>query len=221
MIRIALSGSSGKMGLCLQAIIKKSQNLKLSALANRKKPTELWIDREIDGVIDFSLPPLFIKSLAWSETHKKPFVSGTTGLSLAQKQALQKASLKIPVFYAENMSPGIFFISKCLSELKVPEWEIQLEDIHHQGKKDRPSGTALLLKKNLPPVLQKKLRIKSLRKGKEFGTHRIWLKSAEEVLLLEHQALNRSLFAKGAISALRFLLGKNSGLFGPKDLYIS
>ena len=220
-IRLGLSGSSGKMGLSLKSLIKKSSSFKLSLSANRKNPVELWRAEEIDGVIDFSLPPLFSKSLRWSVKNQKPFVSGTTGLSAAQKQSLKKASLKIPVFYAENMSGGIFLISKWMAELFHSEFEIHIEDIHHKKKKDRPSGTARWIKKSFPPALQKKIQIKSLRKGKEFGTHRIYLKSQEEILLLEHRALNRGLFASGALKALLLILNKKRGLFGAKDLYMS
>ena len=146
-------------------------------------------------------------------------MSGTTGLNLLQKKALKKASKTIPVFYGENMSGGIFLLTKWLKNLFNEETEILIEDIHHKNKKDKPSGTALRLEKSLPAFLKKKVKIKSLRKGREFGTHRILIKSSEEVLILEHRALKRELFAKGALQALFFILKKEKGYYSTPDLY--
>lgn len=207
------------MGKSIKAVVKKSARIKITATANQKHTPKNWKAKDIDGVIDFSLPALFSQSLAWSVKNKKAFVSGTTALSPTQKQALKKASQTIPVFYGENMSGGIFLFSKWLKELFNEEVDILIEDIHHKNKKDKPSGTALRLKQSLPNFLKKKVKIKSLRKGQEFGTHRLIVKSSEEILSLEHQALNRELFAKGALQALLFILKKKKGYYEPVDLY--
>ena len=220
MIRIALSGDRGRMGKSLRKLIKKSPSLKTTAKANRDHSPKKWKNSQIDGVIDFSLPDLFSQSLDWAVQNKKPFVSGTTGLSLSQKKALKTSGKIIPVFYGENMSGGIFLFTKWLNELFNEEVKILIEDIHHKNKKDKPSGTALKLEKSLPSFLKRKTKIKSIRKGKEFGTHRILIKSSEEVLTLTHQALNRELFAKGALQALFFLLKKKKGYYEPSDLYL-
>lgn len=218
-IQIALSGDRGRMGQSLKKVVKKSSRLKISSRANRNLSPEKWKAKNIDAVIDFSLPELFSKSLSWAVQNKKPFVSGTTGLSSLQKKALKKASKKIPVFYGENMSGGIFLLCTWLKDLSNKETKILIEDIHHKNKKDKPSGTALRLKNSLPPFLKTKTQIKSFRKGKEFGTHRLIIKSSEEVLILEHQALNRELFSKGALQALFFILKKKKGYYSPSDLY--
>lgn len=216
---IALSGSNGRMGNSLQKLIRKSPRLKLTAKAHTKSCFKKWEATKIDGVIDFSAPAFCSLSLAWAVQHKKAFVSGTTGLNSKQKQEIKKASKKIPVFYSENMSPGIFLMSQWLKTLFNPELKILLEDLHHKDKKDKPSGTALRLKNNLPPFLHQNLKIKSFRRGKEFGTHRLTLKNKEEVLTLEHKALNRELFSKGALHALLFLLNKKRGYYDLKQLY--
>ena len=218
-IRIALSGDKGRMGKSLKGLIKQSSIMKVTAKANRELSPWNWSAEQIDSVIDFSLPELFSQSLAWAVKNKKVFVSGTTGLSSRQKQALKMAAKKIPVFYGENMSGGIFLFSQWLKTLFDEESLVRIEDIHHKNKKDKPSGTALRLKESLPPFLQKKAKIQSWRKGREFGTHRLFLTSDEEILILEHRALNRRLFAKGALQALLFILKKKKGYYGPSDLY--
>ena len=218
-IQIALSGDRGQMGKSLKKLIKKSSVMGCTAKANRKLSTKNWKASQIDAVIDFSLPQLFTQSLNWCVKNKKAFVSGTTGLSSQQKQALKTASKKIPVFYGENMSGGIFLLSQWAKDLFNEQVQVLIEDIHHKKKKDKPSGTALKLEKSLPQFLKKKTKIKSFRKGKEFGTHRLLIKSSEEILLLEHKALNRELFAKGALQALLFILKKSKGYYEPEDLY--
>ena len=200
------------MGKSLKGLIKKSSSLKVTARANRDTSPKNWKASEIDGVVDFSLPALFSQSLNWAVQNKKPFVSGTTGLNPSQKKALKKAGKVIPVFYSENMSGGIFLFTQWLKNLFNEETKVLIEDIHHKKKKDKPSGTALRLKNHFPDFLKEKVKIKSVRKGKEFGTHRIFIKSSEEILLLEHQALNRELFCQGSFAGFAFYFKKEKGL---------
>ncbi len=218
-IRIALSGDRGRMGKSLSRLIKEKPFMQVTAGANKTRAPESWPTGQIDGVIDFSLPELFSQSLDWAFQHKKAFVSGTTGLSSSQKNSLKSAGKKIPVFYSENMSGGIFLLSRWLKDIFYEEFKVRIEDIHHKDKKDKPSGTALRLKESLPRFLKNKAKIQSLRQAQEFGTHRVFLQSAEEILILEHQALNRELFAKGALQALLFILKKKKGFYSLSDLY--
>lgn len=221
-INIALSGDRGRMGQSLKRLIKKDSLKQVVAVANRSTSQKTWEEKQIDIVIDFSLPAMFSQTLNWCIKNKKPLVSGTTGLSQTQKQSLKLAAKKIPVFYAENMSWGIFCLSKCLLGLSgkscspVSVW---IEDIHHINKKDKPSGTALKLKKHLPLDLQKIVKIKSERQGKELGTHRLFLKTKKESLMLEHRSMSRDLFSEGALKAAEFTLKKKKGLYSLENIY--
>ena len=170
-------------------------------------------------MIDFSVPKLFSLTLKWCVKNKKPFVSGTTALSPTQKQALKRAAQHIPIFYEENMSWGIWFIRQALRNFSEDSIELLLEDIHHKNKKDRPSGTALKLKSTLPNFAQKKLRIESIRKGRVFGTHRFYFKGPEEQVLFEHKALDRKLFARGSLKALKWLIYQAPGSYSYDDMY--
>ncbi|MBC6415250.1 MAG: hypothetical protein GDA46_02535 [Bdellovibrionales bacterium] len=217
-IKTALIGYSGKMGQSLQKLIKPSPFFKLTEKAHKISCFSKWDPKKIQGVIDFSAPELCSEGLKWTLQNKKAFVSGTTALNLKQKQELKKASKIIPVFYSENMSAGIYLFSQWLQSLPDVK-QILLEDFHHKDKKDKPSGTALRLKSNLPNFLQKKLKIKSYRKDKKIGTHRITIKMQEEILRIEHEALNREVFSKGALKALHFIINKKKGFYDLKDLY--
>ena len=207
------------MGKSLQSLIKKSSVFRLAGRANQLSSVQAWSASQIDGVIDFSLPAGFSKALSWSVKNKKPFVSGTTGLKPSQKTALKKASQAIPIFYGENMSGGIFLLNQWLEDLFYKNPRLSIEDIHHKDKKDKPSGTALRLKNSLPSHLREKTKIKSIRRGREFGRHRVLIETAGESLLLEHRAFGRELFAGGALQALLFIIKKKKGFYGPSDIY--
>ena len=219
-ISIALSGASGRMGKAVKAVIKKKNSgFSLQCVIPPLQKLENWDKKDITGVVDFSSPELFVLSLKWSVLNEKPFVSGTTALSVSDKKLLKKAAKKIPVFYEENMSWGIWQMKKWISAVSQQDYEVLLEDIHHKDKKDKPSGTALKLQKHFPSFVQKKLKVKSIRKGKEFGTHRVYFKSSQEQVLIEHKALDRRLFAEGALKALEWLVRKPAGLYSFEDLY--
>ena len=219
-IKVALSGASGRMGKAVKAVIKKkSSEFSLQCVTPPLQKLENWNKKDIMGVIDFSSPELFVLALKWSVLNKKPFVSGTTALSVSDKKLLKKAAQKIPVFYEENMSWGIWQMKKWISSVSKQNYKVLLEDIHHKNKKDKPSGTALKLQRHFPVFAQKLLKVKSIRRGKEFGTHRVYFKSSQEQVLIEHKALDRQLFAEGALKALQWLVKKPNGLYSFEDLY--
>jgi len=219
-LSIALSGASGRMGQAVRDLIAKKNSGfcligKTPPLININK----WDKKQIEVVIDFSSPELFENTLAWSVKNKVPLVSGTTALSPLQKRKIKRATQKIPVFYEENMSWGIWQIKQWIKNTSNEDYKILMEDIHHKNKKDKPSGTALKLEKNFPHFLRKKLKIKSIRKGDVFGTHKIFFKSAHEVVSLEHKALSRHLFASGALKAASWVRKKPPGLYSFEDIF--
>lgn len=219
-MKVALSGSTGRMGRALQELIENTRGYQVTAQAHRGVSPSSWNPKSLDGVIDFSLPPLFSETLSWCVTHKKPFVSGTTGLTAQHKRNLQQAARKIPICYAENMSWGVWLAKNWIKSLAPPSsFQILLEDIHHKYKKDRPSGTALSLKASFSPSLRRKVKVISERRGREFGTHRIILKGAAEEILLQHRAFNRQVFAKGALRALKWLKDQPPGLYSMEHIY--
>ena len=219
-MKVALSGSTGRMGRALRELIENTRGFQITAEAHGNCLPSSWEPKNLDGVIDFSLPPLFSETLAWCAAHKKPLVSGTTGLTAKQKKTLQQSARKIPICYATNMSWGIWLVKNWVKTLSPPSsFQILLEDIHHKNKKDQPSGTALSLKASFPPSLKKKVEVTSERRGREFGTHRIILRGEEEEILLQHKAFNRQVFAKGALRALKWLNGRPPKLYSMDDIY--
>lgn len=212
-IKIGLFGASGKMGQELIDLIQLDDHLLLhetiekgSSNKKTKKP-DVWID--------FSSPDGFQEALKIAQTQKIPLVSGTTGISSHQKDLLKKASKKIPILWASNMSLGIVLLKKALKVFSdIDSFDFQIEEIHHKHKKDKPSGTAITLQNNLEIIVKKPLPAAlSIRGGGVFGIHKIYAMSEEEVLTFEHVALNRRVFAKGAIKAAKWLIHQKNGLY--------
>ncbi|MBR1606454.1 MAG: 4-hydroxy-tetrahydrodipicolinate reductase [Clostridia bacterium] len=164
-----------------------------------------------DVLLDFSHPDCLPEVLACP----LPLIIGTTGYSEEQLQEIRTASEKRPVFLAANFSPGIYALGILAEKVKelLPDWEISLTEIHHAGKKDTPSGTALRLADRLQID-----QVQSIRGGTVRGVHEIGLYGPEEHLQITHTAESRAVFAHGALKAARWVMDKVPGLYGMKDI---
>ena len=118
------------------------------------------------------------------------------------------------------MSLGVAVLNQALELCSQLEgFDFQIEEFHHKRKKDNPSGTAITLQENLEKATERKLPPPiGMRGGGLFGIHKVWAFSEEEALLFEHQALNRAVFARGALKAARWLSQQEPGLYGMKDV---
>ena len=135
---------------------------------------------------------------------------------------MEKAGAKIPILYSANMSMGIAALSAMLSCLQpLSNWDFQIEEAHHNQKKDKPSGTALLLQRELEKVLGRKVpEPNAVRGGGIPGIHQVWVMGEDEALTLQHTAFNRKVFARGAVNAARWLFDKKQpGFYELSDLY--
>lgn len=206
---VFLMGASGKMGQEISALIKKDKKLKLTEKIEKA-----------DVIIDFSNPEAFIKNLETAKKHKTAFVCGTTGLSEKQFKALKVASKKIPTLWASNMSMGVTVLNQMLKKLSaIKEYDFFIEETHHVHKKDAPSGTALTIQKHLEKSIKKKTKsVISHREGEVFGQHKVLVVGPEETLLIQHDALNRTVFARGAVKCAKWIVNKKSGNYSIEDV---
>ncbi len=218
-IALAIVGAHGRMGKEICSLAAQDQNFSLVAEISRSG----WsMKRPVDIFIEFSTPQGLLETLEWCVHHNKPLVSGTTGLNSSMKRRLKAAAKKIPILHSANMSLGIAVMSAMLENLKaVSDWDFQIEEAHHTHKKDRPSGTALLLGQKLSAAVGSTLPpVNCIRGGGIPGIHQIWAMGPEEVLVLQHTAFNRTVFARGALRAARWLFDKaKPGLYDLSDLY--
>lgn len=229
-ISVAVFGASGRMGQEMAALMAQSQNLSPALGVCKEGKAEHFhkvvkkLDekdfKNIDVIIDFSIADAFQEILEFSVKNKIPFVSGTTGINDKAQKSLQLAGKSIPVLWAPNMSLGVATLEKALEALAaLPHFDFQIEETHHRHKKDKPSGTALLLQRKLEKVLGRKLpEPLALRGGGVFGVHQVQVMGDNETLTFEHRALNRKLFAEGALTAARWLTGQKKGLYTLQDV---
>lgn len=219
-IKIGLFGSAGRMGKEISAVIEANPRCDLVYAPLRG---EKWDEKKastVDVWIDFSSPEALKDVLKKAAEHRTPVVCGTTGFSKKEKDLLQKYSAKFPVLWSSNMSLGVAVLNEALKSLSaISHFDFQIEEIHHNRKKDRPSGTAITLQENLEKAVGKKLPdALAIRGGGVFGVHKIFAMSDEEVLTFEHTALNRTVFAKGAVQAAEWLVKQKPGLYQIRDV---
>ncbi len=192
-----------------------------------------------DVVIDFTLPDgseaLFEEALK----NPKPLVIGTTGLSNHQLNLMSEASKVMPILYATNMSLGVAILNKLASiaSKALSDFDIEIVEMHHRYKKDAPSGTALTLAEhaakarnldldqvrvsgrdgNIGQRSKDEIAVMALRGGDIVGRHTIGFYNDGEFVELNHTATSRDTFAKGAIKAAKWLVGKDSRLYSITD----
>ena len=194
------------------------------------------INIDIDIIVDFSNHSLTKDLLDFAISKNIPVVIATTGQTDEEKDQIKKASENIPVFYAANYSMGIAVLinteKKVASIMK--EADIEIVETHHNRKIDAPSGTALKIAEELKDVRkdanfvlgrsgQKKrekndIGINSIRYGNVVGIHEVIISTNYESITLRHEAYDRSLFAEGAIKAIKYMKGKSKGMYGMENL---
>jgi 4-hydroxy-tetrahydrodipicolinate reductase len=220
MKKIAVIGSSGRMGQEILSVLKETK-VQVVEISESKPASE----KTLAGcglAIDFSSPEGFSKALQLCTKLSIAFVSGTTGISSAQQKEIKQAAKKIPVLWAPNMSLGVAVLKKAIRLFThLDDFDFQIEEFHHNKKKDRPSGTAIALQEELQKTIPKKKLPEPLvvRAGGIFGIHKVYAVSDEEMLCFEHQALNRRVFAKGAVRAGLWLSKQRPGSYELEDIF--
>ena len=251
-INLAISGCMGRMGQQLIKSSKKNKNFRLLTLTenwlvNKKfngvKP-ELNSDKafkNIDIIIDFTVPDCTLEILKIAAKLKKKIVIGTTGFNKNQENEIKKFSKKIPILKAGNMSLGVnllMYLTEIASKSLNDEYLSKIFEVHHKHKKDYPSGTALMLGKGIADGKNKnlyslignkflnkksfpygeKINFNSIRKGEIIGEHEVKFSSGKEIITLNHEAFDRALYSDGALTAAKWLMKKRPGLYSMRDL---
>ncbi len=225
---VFVSGYSGRMGQEVANLLEDHSTLKFAGgLAKAPEKSKSVVKslpekkpNGVDLVIDFSLPTVFTKLLNFCRKNKLPLVSGTTGLDAKQLNSIEMAGKEIPVLWAPNMSLGVAVINEMIKNLEsFDEADFQIEEFHHNKKLDKPSGTALFLQKTLRKTVKKKVpRPLAIRGGGIYGIHKVHAMTDEEHIIIEHSALNRSVFARGAVRAASWLADQSPGQYHLADL---
>jgi len=193
-----------------------------------------------DVLIDFSTPACADKSISHCLENGVALVLGTTGLSTSQQEKIKAASAKIPVLQATNMSMGmnaLFALVGKAASILGDDYDIEIIEQHHRFKKDAPSGSALTLAENICKATGKKfpdcltygrsgkdalrekgtIGIHAVRAGDITGIHSVVFSTLGETVTLNHTAHSRDTFARGALRAAQWLVGKKPGRYSMAD----
>ena len=192
-------------------------------------------------IVDFTVPKCTLEILKIASKLKKRVVIGTTGFTQKEDKIIKKYSKKIPILKAGNMSLGVnllMYLTEIAAKSLNDDYLSKIFEIHHKYKKDYPSGTALMLgkgiadgknkdlfnlmgkkflnKKNFP--YGKKINFNSIRKDEIIGEHEVKFSSGKEIITLNHEAFDRTLYSDGALTAAKWLMKKKPGLYSMRDL---
>lgn len=251
-INIGISGLCGRMGSnIVQCCRDENFGANISVGLDRAENISTGIDhikrtsdieefcKSCDIIIDFSSPELILDIIKVNEKYRKPIVTGTSGLTDFQFQALRHMAKMTKVFYCMNMSEGINVMRHLVSQATKMLYgsDVEILETHHNKKKDAPSGTAILLGEEVAKVrgttLQKVMKIDrngmrenldigfaTRRGGSVVGEHSVSFYFGDEVVEITHRAFNRMIFARGAINIAIKLINHPSthGLFDYIDL---
>jgi 4-hydroxy-tetrahydrodipicolinate reductase len=225
-IRITLFAPDGRMG---QAI----------AAAAEENPAFAIDQDHGDVLVDFSAPDALQASLDRGLMAGIPVLIGTTGLDDVADKRIAEAAKSVAVLRAANTSLGVALMSDLVERAAKalgPDWDIEVLEMHHRMKADAPSGTALALGEAAAngrgtPLHAERGRdgtglkrekgtigFASLRGGTVAGEHDVIFAGPDERLILSHRADSRMIFARGALAAARFLVGKPAGLYSMRDV---
>ena len=248
MVKVILHGCNGRMGQMLSELISKDEGMTVvagiepSGEAKNDYPVYKSFDelKEMaDVIIDFSTASAIDSLLDYCGKTHTPLVLCSTGLSKAQLDRVEKLAKESAVLVSANMSLGINVLLKLLKSVTKTLYgngfDIEIVEKHHNQKLDAPSGTALALADvmkdelddisyNLDRTKVRKKRerneigISAVRGGTIVGEHEVIFAGTDEVIEIKHTAYSRAIFAKGAMSAAKFLSGKSAGKYNMSDV---
>jgi 4-hydroxy-tetrahydrodipicolinate reductase len=234
MARIGIIGSEGRMGRVLVEAIAAAGEAHSGGIDVGGDP--LPLAQVSDVLVDFSSPKALEANLDAAMAAGVPIVVGTTGLEERHHFLCDNAAETIPVLQTGNTSLGVTLLAHLVREAASrlgEDWDIEIVETHHRMKVDAPSGTALLLgdaaasgrgialadhsERGRDGITGKRgignIGFASLRGGSVAGDHTVHFLADNERLALSHLAENRAIFAKGAIRAAQWLIGRPAGRY--------
>jgi 4-hydroxy-tetrahydrodipicolinate reductase len=223
MTRIIIAGAKGKMGQALLRVAEKIPALAVTARIERGQDLDKVI-QEADVVIDFTAHEASVPFARLCAQHKKAMVIGTTGHTEAERAELLKIAAQVPMVWSSNFSTGVnalFWLTGKAVEVLGSDYDLEIVEMHHNQKKDAPSGTAKTLAQILAQARHRtasEISTHSLRGGDVVGDHTVVFATTGERLELTHKASSRDTFAGGALRAAQWLVGKAPGIYDMRDV---
>jgi 4-hydroxy-tetrahydrodipicolinate reductase len=251
-VRLGVAGATGRMGREVLADATDRSDVEPVLAVNRDPAVDavagvpvdpatefeaLLADRETDVVVEFTGPASTVGYAQSCAAAGVPLVSGTTGLSVADQRAIAEAAETVPIVRSSNFSRGIGVLAALVRDAvaTLPEYDVEVVETHHAGKRDAPSGTAADLVDTVESARERagtrvhgregehqresgEIGVHSLRGGTVTGEHTVVLAGDGEQLRLEHRAGDRQCFAAGAVEAAIALPGHDPGRYDPAEV---
>ncbi|MHB1397256.1 MAG: 4-hydroxy-tetrahydrodipicolinate reductase [Trichloromonadaceae bacterium] len=263
MIKVAVTGAAGRMGGRIVTAVKEAEGLELAGAVERPGHEMIGQDagliagcgaagvkitasldealKNAHVLIDFTFPEVTLKNLATCVRLGKKLVIGSTGFTPAQRAEVQKAGEQISVVLAPNMSVGVNACFKLLKEtakILGPDFDVEIVELHHNKKKDSPSGTAVRMGEVVAEALGRdynqvanfhregmcgerspeEIGMQTVRGGDIVGEHTVYFIGMGERIEITHRAMSRDMFARGAVRAAAWLAAKEQGMYDMQDV---
>ena len=246
--RLAVTGATGRMGREVLSLARDRDDCEVALavsesiggeageiegvpVADSETLPQLLVEHDVDALVDFTTPEASVAYVAACADADVAAVVGTTGFSDEGEASLRDASTSIPVLLASNFSRGIAALRRAVREAvaALPEFDVEVTETHHNGKRDAPSGTAKTILDDLDdvrgdhprvhgregdqPRSEGEIGVHARRAGGIRGEHEVLLGGDHEYLSLTHTALDRGVFADGALDAAVWLSDHDSGWY--------
>lgn len=247
-LRIVLHGCRGKMGQVMIRVAAEAEDVSvIYGVDSMSGPEEGFpVAGTLDEVpsleshvlVDFSRASALSGILDYGVKRGIPLVICTTGFGPQDVALMREAGRSIPVLHSSNMSLGANLVAELAAQAALflgDAFDIEIIERHHKEKVDAPSGTALTIANTIShavgergyvygrhPGSQKRvpgdIGIHALRGGTITGRHTVVFAGPDEVVEIRHEALGRVVFARGALQAVRFLMGQGPGYYSMADV---
>jgi 4-hydroxy-tetrahydrodipicolinate reductase len=221
-VRVLLVGAAGRMGNAISDLVKEDPKIDIAARCDLDDPLEPAI-KNCDVAIDFSHAEAITEICRAALHDRKALVIGTTGHSQEQRRLIEETAQSVPIVFASNFSIGVnvlFWLTGKAAELLGHDFTAEIVETHHKMKRDAPSGTAKTLAETLRVTqkIESEIPVQSIREGDVVGEHTVIFSGPGERLGLTHRATSREIFARGALRAAEWIVGKRPGLYSMQDV---
>jgi len=262
-IKVAVTGAAGRMGGRIITLVTEAEGLAVAGAVEMAGHARLGEDAgyvagcgtlgiaitdsldealaDADVLIDFTFPEVTLANAVVCARLGKQMVVGSTGFTPEQREKLTRFAKDIPVVFAPNMSVGVnvcFKILKDIAKTLGDGFDVEIVELHHNKKKDSPSGTAVRMGEIVADALgrnynqvanyhregmcgertREEIGMQTVRGGDIVGEHTIYFIGMGERIELTHRAMSRDMFARGAVRAAGWLAGKSAGLYDMQDV---
>lgn len=263
MVKIAVSGAAGRMGQRIINAITEAEGVELSGALERPGHPLAGQDAGIiaglgalgvaisddlnsviascDVMIDFTAPKVSLKNLEACGLQKKAIVIGSTGFTPDERALALELARNIPVVLAPNMSVGVnvcFKVLKDVAKTLGDDFDVEIVELHHNKKKDSPSGTAVRMGEVVAEALgrdynkvanyhregicgertKEEIGMQTVRGGDIIGEHTVYFIGQGERIEISHRATTRDMFSRGSVRAAKWVVSQMAGLYDMQDV---